>query len=251
MLYTRRFIALGLVSGLTLSGCETVDTNSIGETGFVGVQNKSIVEEFIGEGKANRPETIIIPTRITLHNTGNTTKGADAKAHSKFVRNTGFYTLRNGKKRTVSWHFTVDDKQIIQHLPTNEKAYHAGVGNKSSIAIEICMNQGINKRRVQNNVSWLVAKLMIEHKLPNASIVTHKFWTGKNCPTTMLTDGKPNDDWLIIMATINREIAAQIYPMKPENREQIDLSTDFIVPDPSEPEIDEGLIKIPDTFLSL
>ena len=47
----------------------------------------------------------------------------------------------------MSWHYTVDDHAIVQHLPDYETAYHAGdgkdgPGNATSIAVEICVNAG-------------------------------------------------------------------------------------------------------------
>ena len=103
----------------------------------------SILQEFITAGRPNRPGTAIQPTSITMHNTSNTSPGADAKAHSRFVRETGYY-MHKGKKNWVSWHYTVDDKMAIQHLPNTEMGWHAGPANGSSIGIEVCMHQGIS-----------------------------------------------------------------------------------------------------------
>ena len=58
---------------------------------------------------------------ITIHDTGNDVKNADALAHAKYVT--------NGENVVVSWHFTVDEKSIYQHLPLSEKGKHAGDGS--------------------------------------------------------------------------------------------------------------------------
>jgi len=51
-----------------------------------------------------------------------------------------------GEKTYVSWHYTIDDSQIIKHLPINEKGFHVlNDGNTRSIGIEICMNKGIDQ----------------------------------------------------------------------------------------------------------
>ena len=89
----------------------------------------NISQDFILAGRKNRPGTRIEPTFLTIHNTDNTSKGADATAHASFVKNTGHYVLKSGKKNWVSWHFTVDDRRIVQHLPLDELGYHAGAGN--------------------------------------------------------------------------------------------------------------------------
>ncbi|MFP3398696.1 N-acetylmuramoyl-L-alanine amidase, partial [Brevibacterium sp. SIMBA_078] len=75
------------------------------------------------------------PLYITVHNTANTAKGANAASHASFVKRSS---------TGVSWHYTVDDSVIYQHLPLNENGWHAGdgrgTGNMKSIGIEICEN---------------------------------------------------------------------------------------------------------------
>src|SRR3954470_20866494 len=117
----------------------------------------TITKELIPVGKHNRPGTKITPTSITIHNTDNDEPGAGAKAHSSFVRNTGYYLL-HGEKHWVSWHFTVDDTFAIQHVPLDEVAYHAGsAANGSSIAVEICMNPESNETAANQRAAALVA----------------------------------------------------------------------------------------------
>lgn len=65
-----------------------------------------------------RPGIPMNPRWVTVHETSNNKAGANAEAHARL--------LERGNTRTASWHFTVDDKQIIQHLPTNEIGWHAG-----------------------------------------------------------------------------------------------------------------------------
>lgn len=162
----------------------------------------NIVEQLIPKGH-NRPGEIIKPIYITIHNTSNSNLGADAVRHSKFVRETGYYVL-NGKKNPVSWHYTVDDKMVIQQLPTNEKAFHARTeANSISLAIEICMHQGINQNAANLKTAQLVSLLCFDLKIPIANIVTHKKWTGKNCPELLLknwngfiSDVRANLDYL-------------------------------------------------------
>jgi len=145
-----------------------------------------IVREFIEPARRNRPGRKLSPTSITVHNTGNTSIGAGAEAHSRFVRNTGHYEI-NGGKRWVSWHFTVDDKKVIQHLPLNEESYHAGrLANQSSISIETCMNSDIVQAKADENLAQLVAYLLYDFNFSRDQIKTHKDWTGKNCPVLLI-----------------------------------------------------------------
>lgn len=151
----------------------------------------NLKEALIPVGRPNRHGIIINPTKITIHNTSNANPGADANAHSNFVRNTGYYIITdsagNQRKNWVSWHFSVDDKRAIQHLPNNEKAIHAGAqGNNSSVAIEICMHAGIDQAAANNRAAQLVALLCHDLSIPVAGVVTHKYWTNKNCPQLLL-----------------------------------------------------------------
>jgi len=152
----------------------------------------NLSEEFIAPKRDNRPGTIIKPLMITIHNTSNRSSGADAKMHSRFVRETGYYILENPKthvkeKKKVSWHFTVDDKITIQHLPTNEMGFHARTeGNNKSIAIEICMHKGIIQTAANTRAARLAALLCYDHSIQLDSIVPHKYWTGKNCPELLI-----------------------------------------------------------------
>ena len=61
--------------------------------------------------------------------------------------------------------FTVDDKEIYQHLPLNENAWHAGdgaegTGNRESIAIEIAVNEDGDYNKAVENARKLAAYLM-------------------------------------------------------------------------------------------
>lgn len=151
-------------------------------------QQLNLTVELIPQGMPNRKGSSIAPTYLTIHNTSNTGSGADAAAHSRFVRKTGFYTLASGKKNYVSWHYTVDDQQVIKHLPINERAIHAGSGNGRSIGIEICMHKGIDQKAANLRATKLVAVLMHDLGIKKDHIVTHKHWTNKNCPTLLLSD---------------------------------------------------------------
>lgn len=143
--------------------------------------------ELIPIGRPNRKRTQIRPTSITMHNTSNENKGADADAHSRFVRKTGYYMWK-GKKRWVSWHYTVDDKQVIKHLPIHELALHAGRANGSSIAIEVCMHSDNDQQSANDRAARLVAVLLFDLGLNTQDIKTHKYWTNKNCPILLLED---------------------------------------------------------------
>ncbi|MCB6585585.1 N-acetylmuramoyl-L-alanine amidase, partial [Streptococcus gordonii] len=68
----------------------------------------------------------------------------------------------------------------------NEVAYHAGdgygMGNDSTIAIEICENKDGNYAQAEKNAVKLTARILYDNGLPATAIKMHKDWSGKNCP---------------------------------------------------------------------
>ena len=121
---------------------------------------------------------------ITIHETGNAAKGADAAAHGAYLDSAA------GEDDLVSWHYTVDDHAIVQHLPDYETAYHAGdgkdgPGNTTSIGIEICVNEDGDFEKAKTNAAALVRLLMEEHGIPLDNVVQHNRWNGKDCPKTI------------------------------------------------------------------
>ncbi|WEY91173.1 N-acetylmuramoyl-L-alanine amidase [Bacillus subtilis] len=152
----------------------------------------NIIQDFIPRGNKNRPAYPMNPLYITVHNTSNTAKGADAASHARYVKN---------PETATSWHFTVDDKKIYQHLPLNENGWHAGdgngTGNRKSIGIEICENSDGDFEKAVSNAQWLIKKLMKEQGISFANVVPHKHWSGKECPRKLL------DRWDSFKAGIN------------------------------------------------
>lgn len=156
----------------------------------------NLSEDFVPAGRRNRPGTALTPTHITIHNTDNDSAGADARAHARFVKETGHYVLKSGKKNWVSWHFTVDDHRVIQHLPLDERGIHAGKGNAKSVAVEICMHQGIDQAAAFDRAARLVALLLHQGNSGDFSrVVPHFHWTKKNCPSLLLDGGAVGATW--------------------------------------------------------
>lgn len=139
---------------------------------------------FIAQEADNRPGGNNPCKYITIHETGNAAKGADAAAHADYLDSDA------GARDLVSWHYTVDDLTIVQHLPDYETAYHAGdgkdgPGNTTSIGVEICVNAGGDFAQAQANAASLVRLLMEEHDIPIDRVVQHNHWNGKDCPKTI------------------------------------------------------------------
>ncbi len=163
----------------------------------------------IPSGNQNRPGGKHKKTTITIHNTSNASKGADALAHSRWVNNTGFYKVK-GRRNWVSWHYSCDELRIVKHLPTTETGYHAGKpeGNAHSIGIEICMNSDMDFTKAVDRAAKLVAVLIKSLGLTTDAIVPHYHWTKKNCPVKMLDGGKPGAKWAAFIAQVNGYLAS-------------------------------------------
>lgn len=144
----------------------------------------TIVEMLVDKGRNNRPGMANPCKYVTIHETGNKAKGADAEAHGAYVRGD------TAASSQVSWHYTVDDHAIVQHIPDGETAYHAGdgangPGNAQSIGIEICVNADGDFGQAQRNAAALVRLLMAEHCIPAANVKQHYDWSAKDCPQTI------------------------------------------------------------------
>lgn len=123
------------------------------------------------------------PTRIVIHNTAN-----DASA-----RNEVAYMHRNNNK--VSFHFAVDDVEIIQALPLDRNSWNAGdggngKGNREGISIEICYSKSGGEKwlKAVANAAELTAKLLKDYGWGIDKVTKHKDYSGKHCPHRILDE---------------------------------------------------------------
>jgi N-acetylmuramoyl-L-alanine amidase CwlA len=147
----------------------------------------SIVQDYVPVGNSNRPGKKIQPSSITIHNTDNTSAGANAAAHARYMKGADAQT------RQVSWHYTVDDKFVYQSIPTNENTWHSSTkqGNDTSISIEICMNSGLDEVAAYRRAALLCAVICFRNGYkPTSQIFQHHDWSGKDCPRVLRQ--KPN-----------------------------------------------------------
>lgn len=148
------------------------------------------VEWIVPKGNTDiRPANPMKARYITIHETANTARGANAENHAKYL----YKQATEGTFRTASWHFTVDDKQIYQHLPTNENGWHAGdgdgSGNRESIGIEIAVNQDGDYNKALENAKRLAGYLMNKEGISVNNIYKHQQWSGKKCPDILISRG--------------------------------------------------------------
>lgn len=121
---------------------------------------------------------------IVVHNTAN-----DAAAENEIK-----YMIGNDKK--VSFHYAVDDKEIVQGIPTNRNAWHAGdgsngQGNRKGIAIEICYSKSGGDRFIQaeKNAAEFIASILKEKGWGIDKVKKHQDFAKKYCPHRTLDMG--------------------------------------------------------------
>ena len=143
------------------------------------------------------------PQYVTIHNTGNSDKGADAEAHATGQKN---YSYEESPK---SWHFTVDNKEIYQSMPMNEIGWHAGdgllMGNVGTIGIEICENSDGNYAAGEKTAALLTARILYENGLSSDAVRLHHDWSGKDCGYNILHGKKNSMGWTKFKQTVKTE----------------------------------------------
>ena len=163
-------------------------------------------KDIISRSARGRTNRSMSPRYITIHSTQNWSEGADSNRHA--------LALKNSKLGRISWHYTTDDRQAVQHLPTTEQGNHAdhnGPGNKYSVGIEMCEHPGCSRKATMERTAKLTAYLMMKHNIPLNRVVPHYHWPrwgknppNKNCPHFLMTDGKPGAKWNAFLAKVGR-----------------------------------------------
>lgn len=124
---------------------------------------------------------------LVIHDTGNTSIGADAMAHYKYLQTATRYG---------SAHYYLDDKEIIQTIGDSLVAWSIGdkwgyannpqrikdALNSNSLSIELCINSDINKDKAYKNLVELTKNLMKKFNISPNRVIRHFDATGKICP---------------------------------------------------------------------
>ena len=141
---------------------------------------------------------------VTIHETANRARGADARAHAN---------LQTRGNARASWHYQIDDTRVIQSFPDRIRCAHAGnrEGNRVSIGIEMCVNVDGDYLATVKNTARLVAVLMLRHGIPIDRVVQHNHWSGKNCPT-ILRAGTAGITWPAFLALVRAEYVRATTP---------------------------------------
>ena len=124
------------------------------------------------------------PEFVVVHNTAN-----DATAQNEVK-----YMISNNNQ--VSFHFAVDDKEVVQGLPTDRNAWACGdggngKGNRKGIQIEICYSKsgGARFENAEKNAAKFIAQLLKERGWGVDKVKKHQDFSNKYCPHRTLDKG--------------------------------------------------------------
>lgn len=121
---------------------------------------------------------------IVVHNTAN-----DAPAANEIS-----YMISNNNE--VSFHYAVDDKEVIQGLPVDRNAWACGdgsngQGNRKGIQVEICYSKsgGARFENAEKNAAMFIAQLLKERGWGIDKVKKHQDFANKYCPHRTLDKG--------------------------------------------------------------
>lgn len=124
------------------------------------------------------------PAFYVVHNTDN-----DAPAANEIA-----YMKRRPEK--ISFHYAVDDKEVVQGILESRSAYHAGDGkygdgNRCGIGVEICysLSGGERFEKAEQNAAKFIAQGLYEKGWGIERVKRHYDFDGKNCPARTMTNG--------------------------------------------------------------
>lgn len=164
-------------------------TNLIAKFDYPAGPNPFIGTYFTPETRAIIDERVtrsgVLKTSISniiYHDTGNNTAGATAAMHATYLAG-----VDNLNYRARSWHYTVDDSEVIQHLPDNEVAWQGDTDAAygTTIGIETCVDFGSDLYLTWHRTAKLMAGLLVKYGLKVSAVKQHYDYSGKDCPRTL------------------------------------------------------------------
>ena len=144
----------------------------------------NIVKKIVPESKYNiKCPYTMKPTRIVVHNTAN---DASARNEISYMTNNNYET---------SFHYAVDDKEIVQGIEENRNAWHSGdgngKGNREGIGIEICYSKSGGDRfiKAEQNAVELIVDILKRYNWGIDKVTKHQDYSNKYCPHRTLDMG--------------------------------------------------------------
>lgn len=145
----------------------------------------NVIKDLVPRSKYNIKSPFTMnPEFYVVHNTAN-----DATARNEIA-----YMKRNNNK--VSYHYAIDDKEIVQGIEENRNAWHAGdggsgQGNRKGIGVEICFSRSGGPRFIEaeKRAAKFIAKRLHERNWGMDRVKKHQDFSGKYCPHRTLDMG--------------------------------------------------------------
>lgn len=144
-----------------------------------------IIQNLVSPSKYNIKCTYTMNVEfIVVHNTAN-----DASARNEIA-----YMISNNNQ--VSFHYAIDDKEIVQGIPENRNAFHAGdgvngPGNRKGLSIEICHSKSGGEKfdKAEQLAAKFIAYKLKEYGWDISKVKKHQDFSGKYCPHRTLDMG--------------------------------------------------------------
>ena len=121
---------------------------------------------------------------IVVHNTAN-----DASAKNEIA-----YMIRNNNQ--VSFHYAIDDKEIVQGIPENRNTWNAGdggsgKGNRKGLSVEICYSKSGGNKFIEAEklAAKFIAFKLKEKGWDISKVMKHQDFNKKYCPHRTLDMG--------------------------------------------------------------
>ena len=145
----------------------------------------NIVKDLVTKDKYNiKCPYNMTPTRIVVHNTAN---DAPAKNEISYMRT---------KDEELSFHYAVDDVEVVQGIPENRNSWNAGdgekgKGNREGISIEICYSKSGGDKfiKAEQNAVELIVDILKRYGWGIDKVTKHQDYNGKYCPHRTLDMG--------------------------------------------------------------
>jgi hypothetical protein len=149
---------------------------------------------YVDTGNANIPNVPALPEGLrwlTGHETANEAVGANAEMHRRFVAN-------GGGTEGVSFHWALDDHEVIGLVNPRMRAWQAGDGyngiGNSSESTEVCVNiDGEWERTLENLARHWARRIVADENRSPERVAQHNKWSGKDCPRRLRANG--GRDW--------------------------------------------------------
>lgn len=161
----------------------------------------NIIQNLVSKSKYSiKCPNSMVPEFIVVHNTAN-----DASAKNEIK-----YMITNDNQ--VSFHFAVDDVEVVQGLPLDRNAWACGDGanghgNRKGIQVEICYSKsgGVKFENAEKNAAKLIAQLLRERGWGVDKVKKHQDFSGKYCPHRTLDKG-----WASFVNMISDELKGEV-----------------------------------------